>query len=69
MDHSVDKAFRKVHDMQGPHASSFSFFQSRDIANRESVYLVGCVCESMDSCPFLLLWLQGPDDVEMDGSQ
>ena len=31
----------------------------------EGVTMVGCVCGSMDSCPFLLLCLQGTD-VEMN---
>ena len=69
MDHCVDKTFRKVHDMQGSHASAFTFFQSLDAANRECVNPVGCVCGSMNSCPFLLLCLQGTDDVEMDDNQ
>ena len=69
MDHYVNKGFRKVHEMQASHASSCTFFQSRDAANRKRVNPVGCVCGSMDSCLFLLLCLQGTDDVEMDVSQ
>lgn len=69
MDCCVTKTFRKVHEAQASHASSYSFFQFMDAKSRKSVNLVGCVCGSMDSCPFLLLFLQGTDDGEMDVSQ
>ena len=69
MDRCVTKTFRKVHDMQGCNASSFSFFQSLNATSRESVNQVGCACGTMDSCPFLMLFLQGTDDGKMDGSQ
>lgn len=69
MDHRVNKTFRKVRDMQHSHASAHSFLQSLDSGKRESVDSVGCVCGSMNSCLFLLLCLQGTDDVEMDGNQ
>ena len=69
MDHRVNKTFRKVRDMQHSHASAHSFLQSLDSGKRESVDPVGCVCGSMNSCLFLLLCLQGTDDVEMDGNQ
>jgi hypothetical protein len=69
MDHRVDKTFRKVQDIQASHGSSMAHLPSLDAASRESVDPVGCVCGSMNSCPFLLLCLQGTDDVEMDGNQ
>ncbi len=69
MDHRVEKTFRKVQGVQASDAHSFTHFQSVDSANREDVIPVGCVCGSMNSCPFLLLCLQGTDDVEMDDIQ
>jgi hypothetical protein len=72
MDRRVTKTLRKVHRVQASHASSFSFFQSKqsyDAASRDCVNSVGCVCGSMDSCPFLLLFLQGTDNGKMDSSQ
>jgi hypothetical protein len=66
MDHRVEKTFRKVQGTRASHASSSTFLQSMDAATRNGVVQVGCVCGPMNSCPFLLLCLQGTDDVEMD---
>jgi hypothetical protein len=68
MDHRVEKTFRKVQGTRASHASSSTFFQSMDAATRNGVVQVGssCVCGPINSCPFLLLCLQGTDDVEMD---
>jgi hypothetical protein len=68
MDRRVAKTFRKVHEVQASHGSSFSSSALYDAANR-GVNTVGRVCGSMDSCPFLLLFLQGTDNDEMDTSQ
>ena len=68
MDHPVGKTF---HEVQGtPHAnvSLATKSQSVDTSKQESITLVSCVCGSMDSCPFLLLCLQG-SDVEMNDVQ
>jgi hypothetical protein len=69
----LTKTFRKVQGMQDSEAKSSTHYQSLDAANRGDVNLVkpkmGCVCGSMNSCPFLLLCLQGTDDVEMDDIQ
>jgi hypothetical protein len=67
MDHRVEKTFRKVKGIQD--AWSSTQFQSFDAAAREGVTPVGCVCGSMNSCLFLLLCLQGTDDVEMGDIQ
>ncbi len=40
-----------------------------DAATQVGIFLVGCGCGSMNSCLFLLLCLQGSDDVEMDDIQ
>jgi hypothetical protein len=61
MERGVQKTFRRVKGMQDSHANSATSTQSLDEANR-----VSCVYRSMNSCPFLLLCLQGTDDVEMD---
>jgi len=69
MDHPVEKTFRKVEGIQASDASSSPHFHSFDAATRVGVILVSCGCGSMDSCLFLLLCLQGTDDVEMDDIQ
>ena len=66
MDHRVETIFRKVDGTQASNAWSSTSIQSFDAANREGDIRVGCVCGPMNSCPFLLLCLQGTDDVEMD---
>jgi len=65
MDHPVEKTFRKVQGIEASDGWSSTFLQSLDAVTREDVIMVGCVCGSMNSCPFLLLCLQGTDDVEM----
>ena len=66
MDRRVEKTFREV---QGARHWSATIFQTKDAESRESVTTVGCECGSMDSCPFLLLCLQGTDDVKMDDGE
>ena len=65
MNHRVETVFRKVDGTQASNAWSSTSIQSFDAANREGDIQVGCVCGPMNSCPFLLLCLQGPNDVEM----
>jgi hypothetical protein len=70
MDHRVEETFRKVGGIPGVFDGwSSTQFQSLDAAAQEGVTPVGCVCGSMNSCLFLLLRLQGTDDVEMDDIQ
>jgi hypothetical protein len=70
MNHRVDKTFRDTHSIQKSGASSSSHMQSLDAAKRKRKggKLVGCVCGSVNFCPFLLLCLQDTDDDPMDDS-
>jgi len=69
MDHSVEKTFHKVQGTQASDVWSSTHVHSLDAATQVGVFLVGCGCGSMNSCLFLLLCLQGTDDVEMDDIQ
>ena len=66
MNHHVEQTFHTVQGMQASNGWSASHVQSLDATMRERVNLVGCECGSMNSYPFLLLCLQGMDDVKMN---
>ena len=70
MNHHVERTFRTVQGMQASNRWSASHVQSLDATMQECVNSVGCECGSMNSYLFLLLCLEGTDDVEMnvDGS-
>ena len=70
MNHCVEQTFCTVQGMQASNRRSASHVQSLDVTMQEHVNSVGCECGSMNSYLFLLLCLQGMDDVEMnvDGS-
>ena len=66
MDHRVEKTFHLVRGVQASKGWSSTLLQSLDAEKQGRVNSVGCVCGTMNSSPFLLLCLQGADDVEMD---
>jgi hypothetical protein len=69
MHHRVDNTFRKVHGMQESGESSSTHLQLLDASMRVTATSVGCVCGSVNFCPFLMLCLQDNGDVAMDDSQ
>ena len=69
MDRPVKKTFRKVEGIQYSDGFSSTIHQSENSTKRESVNLVVGVCGSMNSFSFLLLCLQGMDDVELDDGE
>ena len=65
MNHCVEQTFCTVQGMQASNRQSASHVQSLDATMQEHVNSVGCECGSMNSYLFLLLCLQGTDDVKM----
>jgi hypothetical protein len=68
MDHPVDDTFRKVNGMQDSAASPSTPIRTLDTSRRATMS-VGCVCESVNFCPFLLLCLQSNVDIAMGDIQ
>ena len=67
MNHCVEQTFHTVQGMQASNRwSASSHVQSLDATMQERVNSVGCECGSMNSYLFLLLCLQGTDDIKMN---
>jgi hypothetical protein len=66
MEHRADKIFRSPDSIQKYGVHSSSPVQSFDAAKPSGIISVGCLCGSVNFCPFLLLCLQDTDDAPIE---